>query len=32
MGRVTTTKKEITLNEIKEITTPLFKKYGFIYG
>lgn len=29
MGRVTTTKKEITLNEIKEITTPLFKKYGF---
>lgn len=36
MVRFDPTKKEITLDEIKEITIPLFKKYGFksayLYG
>ena len=29
MVKFNTSKKEITLEEIQNITTPLFKKYGF---
>ncbi len=29
MVKFNTSKKEITLEEIQHITTPLFKKYGF---
>jgi|GEM_PF-2222995 len=29
MIKFNTNKKEITLEEIQNITTPLFKKYGF---